>query len=134
MKKALVAVGACALAIALTVGTYVKVSAQTADPEGEKGMVVGTIVELTTYAMTGDYTEHVDAAKARAEEGFPVAIIEEETNAVWILAYRNAAPASHLEVPNKRVGEFIGQMAVVQGLKYTKNDVNVIRFSVIAEY
>ena len=129
MKKALMVM----CAVALAIGTYAGVNAQS-EVEGEKGMIVGTIVELTTYAMTDDFAANVDAAKARAEEGFPVAIIEEETNAVWILAYRNAAPASHLEVPNDRVMELMGQMAVVQGLKYTKNDVNVIRFSVIAEY
>lgn len=127
MKKALFAI----CVIALVIGTIVRVDAQA---EGEKGMIVGTVVELTTYAMTGDHSANVAAAKARAEEGFPVAIIEEETNEVWILAYRNAAPASHLEVPNDHVAELIGQMAVVQGLKYTKDNVNVIRFSVIAEY
>ena len=127
MKKGLMTVAAFAL-IAVSI---VQVNAA-AKPE--KGILVGTVVELTTYAMTGDHAGNVDTAKDRAEKGFPVALIEEETNKIWILAYRNSAPASHLELGNKKAAEYVGQMVVLQGLKYTKDDVNVIRFSTISEY
>lgn len=127
MKKVLMTVAA----FALIATTIVQVNA---DTKPEKGVLVGTVVELTTYAMTGDHAANIDTAKDRASQGFPVALIEDETNEIWILAFRNSAPASHLETANKAVADHIGVMSVVQGLKYTKDGINVIRFTTISEY
>lgn len=127
MKKSAIAVAF----VAILATAVLKVNAEI---EPEKGILVGQVVELSTLAMTGDMEANLEAAKARAEEGFPVALIEEETGAMWILVYRNSAPASHLELANKHVQEYMGMQVVVQGLKYAKDGVNVIRFSTISEY
>lgn len=102
--------------------------------EPEKGVLVGDAIEITTYAMKGHAEEHFAGGKQRAEHGFPVGILEDETGEIWICAYRNTAPASHLETANKVMAPFIGQKVVVQGLKYRAKGVNVIRVSVISEY
>lgn len=101
----------------------------------EKGMVIGEVIEMTAYAMHGsDSEDYLKTAQDRAENGFPIAIIEEDTGKLWIPAYRHSAPASHLEVANKHLADLIGKKAVFQGLKYTYNGINVIRFSVASEY
>lgn len=117
--------------MALSAMAYV--SAQEA-AKPEKGVMVGDAIEITTYAMKGHSEEHFPGAKHRAEAGFPVGILEDETGVIWVCAYRNTAPASHLETANKVMAPFIGQKVVVQGLKYRANGVNVIRVSVISEY
>ena len=103
-------------------------------PKPEKGVIVGDAIEITTYAMKGHTEEHFPGAKHRAEEGFPVGILEDETGEIWVCAYRNTAPASHLETANKIFAPYVGQKVVVQGLKYRAKGVNVIRVSVISEY
>lgn len=130
MKKSLFAVAI----VAILATAMVQVNAAGKAGKGQKGIVVGTIVELTTLTMLGDISENIDTAKTRAEHGFPVALIEEETGKLWILAYRNSAPASHLQVANKHVQEYMGMKVVVQGLKYNSDGVNSIRFSAISEY
>ena len=100
----------------------------------EKGILVGDAIEITTYAMKGYSEEHFPGARHRAEAGFPVGIIEDETGDLWVCAYRNTAPASHLETANKVMAPLIGQKVVVQGLMYRAKGVNVIRVSVISEY
>jgi hypothetical protein len=125
MKKSLLALAA----VLVVAATMVQVNAQS---KPEKGVIVGTLVELTSYAMLEE--ENLDAAKERAKEGFPIGIIEEETNTLWLLAFRSSAPASHLEVANEHVDGLIGKQVVIQGLKYNKNGINVVRFSTISEY
>jgi hypothetical protein len=122
---------ACAVAI-LSAETWAL--AQDAAPKGEKGVIVGDIVDLGTYAMQGNMPELQAAHKARIADGFPVGLVEEGTGDVWVCVYRNNAPASHLELANKYVGEFVGKKVTVQGLKYKAKGVNVIRISVISEY
>ncbi len=117
--------------VAILATAIVNVNAAT---KPEKGLLVGTIVELTTLAMSGDIEGNLETAKSRAEHGFPVALIEDETGTVWILAYRNSAPASHLQVANKIVQDYMGMQVVMQGLKYKSNGVNAIRFTTISEY
>ncbi|HIA48120.1 MAG TPA: hypothetical protein EYN96_09185 [Candidatus Hydrogenedentes bacterium] len=117
--------------VAILATAIVNVNAAT---KPEKGLLIGTIVDLTTLAMTGDIEGNLETAKNRAEHGFPVALIEDETGTVWILVYRNSAPASHLQVANKFVQEYMGMQVVMQGLKYKSNGVNAIRFTTISEY
>ena len=125
--------GALALIAIVAVSTAAVVSAQGAKPE--KGIIVGTAVELTTYAMKGGVSEeNVEAMVSRSEQGFPVAIIEEETGAIWIPVYRHSAPASHMQLANEHLTPLMGKMVAMQGLKYKHGDVNVIRFSLVSEY
>ena len=131
MKSKYAILFVCA-ALVLTAGAWV--FAQDAAPKGEKGIIVGDIIELGTYGMQGYTPELVAAHKARIEEGFPVGILEDETGEVWIAVYRNNAPASHLELANKHVAEYVGKKVTVQGLKYKAKGANVIRLSVVSEY
>lgn len=131
MKSKVIVLCACAVA-ALTAGVWVY--AQDNAPKGDKGIIVGNIVELGTFAMQGNTPELAAAHKARIGEGFPVGIVEEGTGDIWVCVYRNNAPASHLELANKYVADFVGKKVTVQGLKYKAKGVNVIRMSVISEY
>lgn len=130
MKKWAVA-GALAVVACVAVAL---VNAQ-AEPKPEKGMVIGEVVELTAYAMKGpDAEDYLETAKDRAEHGFQLAIIEEDTGKLWFPAYRHSAPASHLKLPNPYLMELVGKKAVLQGIKYETKKINVIRFSVASEY
>jgi hypothetical protein len=56
-------------------------------PEGEKGIIVGTVISVADYAMHGRVgEEHAASGQLQIEHGLPVAIIEDETNAVWLCA------------------------------------------------
>ncbi len=110
------------------------VSAQSA-PKPEKGVLVGTAVEISTYLMKGlDFEGFADTCKNRAELGFPVAIVEDETDKLYVLVYRNPAPASSLQTANKILGDLMGQKVVVQGLIYRSKHANLVRISVVSEY
>ncbi len=129
MKKVAVIAGFVAL-LAMSV---VVVNTQ-AQAKPEKGMVVGDVIELSTYAIKGSDGDNTETYKTRSEQGFPVGIVEDETGDVWICVFRSPAPASHLETGNKHLQEFMGKKVVVQGLKYQTKGLNVIRFSAISEY
>jgi hypothetical protein len=131
MKSKYLVLCACAVAM-VSAGAWV--FAQDAAPKGEKGIIVGDVVELGTFAMQGYTPDLLAAHKARIEEGFPAGIVEDETGEVWVCVYRNNAPASHLELANKHVVEYVGKKVTVQGLKYKAKGLNVIRVSVISEY
>lgn len=134
MKKWSLGLGVLAMSCAVLFLVSLQENAG-ADTKFVKGMLIGEVVELTAYAMKGkDSEDYLKTAQTRAEHGFPVAIIEEETGELWFPAYRKSAPASHLEVANKRLLEFIGKKSVFQGQKYQHNGINVIRFSVVDEY
>ena len=100
----------------------------------EKGIIVGDVIELSTYAMKGHTEESKSAYRLRAEHGFPVGIIDEDTGEVWVCVYRDPAPAAHLKLANNYMVDLMGKKAVVQGLKYKAKGVNLIRISVISEY
>ena len=130
MKKWSVVIGVAVLSCAF----ILYFNAQAADTP-EKGIVIGEVIEMTSYVMLGGDSENYPAtAKSRAEHGFPLAIIEEETGELWIPAYRHSAPASHLKLANPQLTELVGKVAVLQGLKYRGDKMNVIRFSVASEY
>ena len=119
------------IASIFTVVAYV--SAGTA-PEPEKGVLVGQVVDITTYATKGLGEENVAAFKSRTELGFPVGIVEEETGRVYICVYRNPAPASGLETANDVLAPYMGMKVAAQGLKYHAEGVNLLRLSIISEY
>jgi hypothetical protein len=128
MKKILLLV-----AFVAAVGTVAYVSAEAASAP-EKGMVVGTVIEISTYATQGTSEKDIPAMVSRCEQGFPVGIVDEATGDVWVCIYRNNAPASGLETANKVLGPYMGKKVSAQGLKYKAKGVNVIRIAVISEY
>jgi hypothetical protein len=130
MKK----LGAFALVMVLAVSTVAVVSAQDA-AKPQKGMLVGTAVEISSYAMKGlSADDAVDVMKSRAEQGFPVGIVENETGVLWIPVYRSAAPASPMTTANEHLAPLLGKVVAMQGLKYKQGNVNVIRFNLVSEY
>lgn len=121
-----------ALVAALVIGvTYV--SADTAK-KGEKTVIVGTVVEISTYAMKGVGEDTVDAHVNRAELGFPVAILEDETGDMYVCVYRHTAPASPMTLANEVLKPFMGQKVAAQGLVYKAKGANVLRLSIVSEY
>jgi len=126
MNKALVFTGA--VAVLLVSMTFV-VSGESAQPE--KGILIGTAIELSTYAMQGNNAESM---VFRAEHGFPVGLIEEETGELFICVFRNPAPASSMETANKRMTPLMGKKVVLQGLVYRSDSFNLIRIGTLSEY
>ena len=122
-------------AVAVMVFSGVSYVSAQSTPKPEKGVVVGTAVEISTYLMKGvDFEGFAATCKNRAELGFPVGIIEAETDKLFVVVYRNPAPASSLETANKIMAELMGQKVVVQGLIYRSKTANLIRISVLSEY
>lgn len=119
------------IASLFTVVAYV--SAGTA-PAAEKGVIVGNVIDIATYATKGLGEDNVEAFKNRAELGFPVGIVEEGTGRVYICVYRNPAPASGLQTANDVLAPYMGMKVAAQGLKYHAEGVNLLRLSVISEY
>jgi len=128
MKKTLVAI-----AVMLALGTVAYVSAEPA-VGGEKGIVVGTAIEISTYATQGMTEKDIPAMVARCEQGFPVGILDEASGEVWVCIFRNNAPASALETGNKHLHEFMGKKVTAQGVKYKAQGINVLRLAVVSEY
>jgi len=131
MKKG-IAVFATALVLTLGMTWYNAAEAQA--KKGQKGFIVGTVIDLATYGMKGQIEEVAAAHKTRIEQGFPVGILEDETGEIWVCVFRNSAPASHLETGNHKLEEFAAKKVVCQGLKYESKNLNVIRFSTVSEY
>ena len=119
------------IASLFTAITYV--SAGTA-PEPERGVLVGNVIDLATYAMKGPGEENTASYKNRCELGFPVGIVEEGTGRVYVCIYRNTAPASALSTANDALAPYMGMKVAAQGLKYHGEGINVLRLSVISEY
>lgn len=132
MRKWFVAVAV----IAAIFTTVAYVSAENPTPQKpEKGVLVGVAVELSTLAMQGlEYEGFGEASKTRAEQGFPVGILEEDTGEIWVAVYRDPAPASHMETANHHLAPYMGKKVAVTGLKYKIGNLNVIRCSLISEY
>ena len=111
-KTALVAV------VALAVLTSFALVSADIHAKPNKGIVVGTAIEISTFAMKGAGEENIEAMQKRTEEGFPVGILEDETGELWICVYRSAAPASPLETANEQMLDLVGKKVAAQGLKY----------------
>ncbi|GEM_PF-2280503 len=97
--------------------------------------VVGDVVDLVGLAMRGqggDYT--AEAMKFRVEHGFPVGLIEEESGAVYLVVYRDPAPAAHLETANKTLLPFVGKKVAAQGRIYEGKGYKVLEVAIVGEY
>lgn len=137
MKKFAVIFVAAVLCAAVGVTAFVSAQkdAPGQPPKGVKGVLVGDVISVVDYAMFGRMgEENVASGQLHAEHGMPIAIIEDETNEVWMTCYRDPAPASHLESANKKLHDYIGMKVAVQGLKYEAEGVKLIRISVVSEY
>lgn len=128
MKKAIVA--ATVLAIAGTVW----VGLASAEGKAEKKLIIGDVIELSTFAMKDEGEDLVEATRSRIEQGFPAAILEDETGDVYVAVYKDPAPASRLERGNEHLLELVGKKVVANGLVYERNGVKVIRMSLVSEY
>lgn len=127
-----------AAVLCATIGATAYVSAQDepeAAPKGEKGVLVGDVISVADFTMYGRRgEEHAASGQLQVDHGMPIAIIEDETNEVWLTCFRDPAPASHLESANEVLKDYMGKKVAVQGLKYRAEGVNMIRISVVSEY
>lgn len=128
MNKAILALAVLAAIAAATV------SGVSAQDKAEKKMIVGDVIELSTFAMKDASEDQVEATRSRIEQGFPAAIVEDETGDVYVAVYKNPAPASSLERGNEHLLEYVGKKVVANGLVYERNGVKVIRMSLVSEY
>lgn len=130
MKKVHIAwMAAVVLTLALSSATIA------GTPKAEDGMIIGEVIDITSYAMfnrTG--AENADAGKYRVEHGFPVGILEDGTGDIWIAVYRIPVPAAGLQTANATLLPHVGNKIVAQGLKYRAKGVNVVRLSLVSEY
>ena len=127
----------CALALSfslLSVAAYVSYAAADTAQKPEKGVVVGTAIEITTYAMKGLGEDIVQAHVSRTQQGFPVGILEEETGRVYVCSYRHPAPASGMTLANEMLEPYMGQKVAAQGLKYHAKGISVLRMSIVSDY
>lgn len=101
----------------------------------EKGVLVGEVIDLVNYAMYGRIgQEHIEESNYRAENGFPIGILEEKTGKVYVAVYRIPVPAAGLMTANTTLTPYMGKKVVVQGIKYNAPGLNMIRISAIGEY
>lgn len=120
------------LAVALCAIAYVSASAE---PKPVNGTIIGVVIDIADYAMFGRLgEEHADSGKYRAEHGFPIGILEEETGTVWIAVYRLPVPAAGLQTANSTLAPLMGQQIVAQGLLYRAPGVSLIRVALAREY
>ena len=126
-----------AMSLALGLGTVALISAQSTSttPKGVKGIIVGEVIDLATYAMKG---ERGDAAREpgihNSGKHFPIGILEEETGDLYIAVYRNPAPASSMELANPILEKYMNKKVAAQGLLYKAPGLNFIRLSIVGEY
>lgn len=111
------------------------VSAAGKNVPAQKGVIVGEVIDISTYAMQGKLgAEQAEAGLFRCELGFPVGILEEKTGVVWVAVYRNPVPAAGLQTANLILAPLLGKKAVIQGWLYRAKGVNLIRVGVVSEY
>lgn len=103
----------------------------------QRGIIIGQVIELSTYAMYAGHENserYAGASRRRAEQGFPVGIIEESTGDVYIALHKKTAPASPLGPANTKLAPYMGKRIVAAGLRYRNEGVNLFRISVMSEY
>lgn len=103
----------------------------------QRAVIIGEVIELSTFATyrdEDDWEDYVASARHRAEKGFPVAILEEDTGDVYIAYHKPTAPASPVEPAHEKLAPYMGMRIVAAGLKYRKDAVNIFRITVMSEY
>ena len=101
----------------------------------EKGTIVGEVVDIANYAMFGRMgIEHAESGTYRADHGFPIGILEDETGVVWVAVYRLPVPAAGLQTANTVLKPYVGRKVVAQGRLYRARGINLIRVALVSEY
>lgn len=132
MKSRWFATSLAAIIVVGAIGYYS--AAAKAKTEPVNGTIVGEVIDISDYAMYGRRgSEHAQSGSYRAEKGFPVAILEEETGEVWVAVYRLPVPAAGLQTANSVLGPLMGKQVVAQGLLYRAPGVNLIRIALVRE-
>ena len=104
-------------------------------PEAEKGTIVGEVIDIGNYAMKGEHGEvHAAAGLHRLGQGFPVGILEEGTDRVYVAIYRQPVPAAALQTANAALTPYMGKKVVIQGLKYHAVGINLVNIGIVSEY
>ena len=130
-KRSFISLGS--IVIALTAFAFVSTSVDR--PKPESATIIGEVIDIADYAMHGRHgEEHIASRKYRADHGFPIGILEEETGTVWVAVYRLPVPAAGLQTANATLGPLMGKKVVAQGLLYRAQGTNVIRLALAREY
>ena len=133
MKKWTFSLIAASLLVAATY--YVSAQPPRDAPKGKKGIVIGEVIDIAGFVMKNAIGEaHTGAIKFRAEGGFPIGILEEETGEIYVAVYKNPAPASGLETANHILTEYAGKKVAAQGLLFESHGTKVIRIAIVGEY
>ena len=120
------------IAIAIALSTTAFVGAQ---QRAKKTMIVGEVIDVVDYTMKGWHgAEHAESGRYHAENGFPVAILEEETGEIYIATHKKSAPAAVMELANGLLIPFMGQKVVIQGHAYKADGINLVEVAIIGEY
>ena len=120
-----------ALILAVGAATYVYAGDPRSGPE--EGTIVGEVIDIGGYAMKGlRGREGAEAGRYRAGLGFPIGILEDETERVYIALYRLPVPAAGLQTANTVLAPFMGEKVVAHGAKYHAKGLDVIRISAVA--
>lgn len=99
------------------------------DPSGEGGItLVGEVIDTVCYVHHESRgPDHAECAKECAEEGIPLAILEEKTGQVYL-----SLPVDHSN-PNSKLLEYIAKRVEVKGTAYTKGGLRGIHVQSIRE-
>ena len=134
MIKKLVVLNAVALVL-IGAMSYVVSANALKTPEGKDGLIVGEVIDLVSYGMYGRVGEqHREAGLYRADGGFPIGILEDETGKVFVAVYRLPVPAAGMQTANGILSPYMGQKVAVQGLIFRAPELNIIRISLVNEY
>lgn len=126
---------AAALMAMVIIGSTAGVLAAIKPTKPEKGVIVGEVIELSTFAMKGHGSKEIIAgAKNRVGQGFPVAILEDKTGDIFVAVYKNNAPASAMVMANKILEPYVGQKVVATGQIYRAKGMNLMQIRFVSEY
>ena len=124
-----------AFTIILMVGAVTYVTAASASTRGEKGAVIGEVIDIGNYAIKGLLGEDpAEAGRYRSDLGFPIGILEDGTGRVYVALYKLPVPAAGLQTGNTVLSPLMGRKVVAQGTKYHTAGVDVLQISLVAEY
>ena len=125
MRKALLGCIAGVAAIAVVVGT----AGAAGVPTSEKRLVSGEVVSLSTYMMKDLRGEEGRAPGAYQVEklGLPLAIIEDETDEIFIAVWKGPRSAQDKLLP------LMGLKINAQGPVFERGGVKLIEIQVVAE-
>ncbi len=97
--------------------------------------IVGEVIDISSYAIDGARGETGRAqGQFRAENGFPIGLLDDESGEVYVAVYRNPAPASGLQTANELLLPYVGKKVTAQGTIHRAKGINVIQIAIVGEY